>query len=219
MPTRAVPRNGGIRILRLSPLFLLSISILLTGCSTNGVNAGSPGGGGKGGKKGGFGGDVPVTVAVVTQKTVPVEQNVIGNVEAYSTISVKAQVGGELTNVYFNEGDFVKKGDLLFNIDPRPFQAALDSAVATVAKDEAVLGQAKANLARDKANLRYQQATASRYAELFKGGIISKDQSEQLSASPPGPTRLSSPTKPFRPARTERSYTSSGRTAQSRCDL
>ena len=145
--------------------------------------SGAPGGGGKGGKKGGFGGDVPVTVALVTQKTVPVEQNVIGNVEAYSTISVKAQVGGELTNVSFNEGDFVKKGDLLFTIDPRPFQATLDSAVATVAKDEAVLGQAKANLARDKANLRYQQATASRYAELFKGGIISKDQSEQLSAT------------------------------------
>jgi multidrug efflux system membrane fusion protein len=120
---------------------------------------------------------------MVTQKTVPVEQNVIGNVEAYSTISVKAQVGGELTNVYFNEGDFVKKGDLLFTIDPRPFQATLDSAVATVAKDEAVLGQVKANLARDKANLRYQQATATRYAELFKGGIISKDQSEQLSAT------------------------------------
>ena len=158
--------------------------LFATGCSSNGVSAsGEPGGGGKGGKKGGFGGDVPVTVAVVTQKTVPVEQNVIGNVEAYSTISVKAQVGGELTNVSFNEGDFVKKGDLLFTIDPRPFQATLDSAIATVAKDEAVLGQAKANLARDKANLRYQQATATRYAELFKGGIISKDQSEQLSAT------------------------------------
>jgi membrane fusion protein, multidrug efflux system len=112
-----------------------------------------------------------------------VEVNVIGNVEAYSTISVKAQVGGELTNVYFNEGDFVKKDDLLFTIDPRPFQAAVDSATASVAKDEAVLGQQKANLARDRANLRYQQATATRYAELFKGGIISKDQTEQLAAT------------------------------------
>jgi multidrug efflux system membrane fusion protein len=59
----------------------------------------------------------------------------------------------------------------------------LDQAIATVAKDEAVLGQAKATLARDEANLRYQKATADRYAALFQGGIISKDQSEQLAAT------------------------------------
>lgn len=160
------------------------VALTLAGCSNEGVNAGSPGGGGgKGGKKGFGGGDVPVTVATVTERTVPVEVNVIGNVEAYSTISVKAQVGGELTKVFFKEGDFVKKGDPLFTIDPRSYQAALDSATATVAKDLAVLGQAKANLAKDKANLRYQQATALRYAELLKTGIISKDQAEQLSAT------------------------------------
>jgi multidrug efflux system membrane fusion protein len=108
---------------------------------------------------------------------------VIGNVEAYSTISVKAQVGGEMTKVSFHEGDYVKKGDLLFTIDPRPYEASLNQAIATVAKDQALLGQAKANLARDAANLRYQQSQANRYSELFKGGIISKDQSEQLSAT------------------------------------
>jgi multidrug efflux system membrane fusion protein len=85
--------------------------------------------------------------------------------------------------VYFNEGDFVKKGELLFTIDERPFQASLNQALATVAKDEATLGQAKANLARDNANLRYQQSQAERYNQLFKGGIISKDQSEQLRAT------------------------------------
>ena len=57
------------------------------------------------------GGDVPVTVAKAAQKNVPVEIQVIGNVEAYSTISVKAQVPGQLTNVHFHEGDFVKKDD------------------------------------------------------------------------------------------------------------
>jgi multidrug efflux system membrane fusion protein len=159
--------------------------LALAGCSQDGVSAsGAPGGGGgKGGKKGGAAGDVPVTVAVVGQKNVPVEINVIGNVEAYSTISVKAQIGGELTNVYFHEGDFVKKGDLLFAIDKRPFEASLSQALATIAKDEAALGQARANLARDNANLHYQQSQATRYAELFKGGIISKDQSEQLSST------------------------------------
>jgi multidrug efflux system membrane fusion protein len=154
----------------------------MAGCSGTGVSAGGQGGG-RGGKKGFGGGDVPVTVATVSQKTVPVEEQVIGNVEAYSTISVKAQVGGQLTEMHFKEGDFVKKNDLLFVIDPRPFQAALDQAVATVAKDEAVLGQARATLARDEANLRYQKATADRYEALFKGGIISKDQSEQLAAT------------------------------------
>jgi multidrug efflux system membrane fusion protein len=85
--------------------------------------------------------------------------------------------------MHFKEGDFVKKGDLLFVIDPRPYQAALDQAVATVAKDEALIGQARAQLARDEANLRYQKATAERYAALFQGGIISKDQTEQLAAT------------------------------------
>ena len=164
---------------------LAAFLVLLAGCSSNGVSAGSPtpGGGGKGGKKGFGGGDVPVTVAMVSQKDVPVEVNVIGNVEAYSTISVKAQVGGELTNVYFREGDFVKKGDLLFTIDQRPYEAALNQAVANTARDQAALSQAQAQLARDSANLRYQQNQANRYQELFKGGIISKDQSEQLSAT------------------------------------
>ena len=165
------------------PLLLLaSIGLWLAGCSSTGVSAGGQGGG-RGGKKGFGGGDVPVTVATVSQRTVPVEEQVIGNVEAYSTISVKAQVSGQLTEVHFKEGDFVKKNDLLFVIDPRPFQASLDQAIATVAKDEAVLGQAKATLARDEANLRYQKATADRYAALFQGGIISKDQSEQLAAT------------------------------------
>ena len=165
------------------PILVLAILVWsLAGCSSTGVSAGGQGGG-KGGKKGFGGGDVPVTVATVSQKTVPVEEQVIGNVEAYSTISVKAQVAGQLTEMHFKEGDFVKKDDLLFVIDPRPFQAALDQAVATVAKDEAVLGQAKATLARDEANLRYQKATADRYEALFQGGIISKDQSEQLAAT------------------------------------
>src|SRR5579884_3690200 len=187
MFTRAVRSPGGFRAILQNSSLLVGVAIaasLFAGCSSTPVSAtgGGPGGG-RGGKKGFGGGDVPVTVAVALQKNVPVEIQVIGNVEAYSTISVKAQVGGELTNVYFHEGDFVKKGDLLFTIDPRPFQATLNQAIATVAKDEAVLGQARANLARDSANLRYQQSQANRYSELLKGGIIAKDQSEQLNAT------------------------------------
>src|SRR5690242_12415541 len=88
--------------------------ILLSSCSNSGSasaagGAGAPPGKG-GGRRGGGGGDVPVTVAVVSLKNVPVEVQVIGNVEAYSTISMKAQVPGQLTEVHFHEGDFVKKG-------------------------------------------------------------------------------------------------------------
>jgi multidrug efflux system membrane fusion protein len=153
----------------------------LYGCSSTGANSAgaSDPGGGRGGRKG-EGGDVPVLVAVVARKNVPVEVQVIGNVEAYATIAVKAQVGGQLTNVYFQEGDYVRKGDQLFTIDPRPFEAAVNQAVANNARDQASLGQAKANLARDVAQARYAEAQAVRYAELFKSGIISKDQDEQL---------------------------------------
>jgi len=129
------------------------------------------------------GGDVPVTVALAAEKNVPVEVQVIGNVEAYSTISVKAQVGGELTNVAIREGDFVKKGDTLFTIDQRPLEAALNQAIANEAKDEAALGQAQATLAKDQAQAKYADTQATRYAQLFKEGVISKDQSEQLRAS------------------------------------
>jgi len=129
------------------------------------------------------GGDVPVTVALAAEKNVPVEIQVIGNVEAYSTISVKAQVGGELTNVAIHEGDFVKKGQVLFTIDQRPLEATLNQAIANAAKDEASLGQAQATLAKDQAQAKYADTQAARYAQLFKEGVISRDQSEQLRAS------------------------------------
>jgi multidrug efflux system membrane fusion protein len=126
---------------------------------------------------------VPVTIAKVSQKNVPVELQVIGNVEAYSTISVKAQVAGQLTEVHFKEGDYVKKGDLLFEIDPRPLEAALHQAEANLARDEATIGQAQANLAKDEAQARYAEAQAARYNQLFQSGIISRDQTEQLRAN------------------------------------
>jgi multidrug efflux system membrane fusion protein len=120
---------------------------------------------------------------VASQKDVPVEVQIIGNVEAYTTISVKAQVGGQLTRVSFNEGDYIKAGDLLFTIDQRPLEAALSLATANLARDEASLGQAQANLSRDTAQNKYTEANAARYAELFQAGVVSKDQSEQLRAS------------------------------------
>ncbi len=161
--------------------------MILAGCSNQGASASAAapggGGGGKGGRRGMGGGDVPVTVAVALQKNVPVEVQVIGNVEAYSTISVKAQVTGQLDRMLFHEGDFVKKGDLLFTIDPRPLQAALDQAKANLARDEAALGQARANLARDEAQARYAESQSARYTQLYEQKIVSRDQAEQLKAT------------------------------------
>jgi multidrug efflux system membrane fusion protein len=141
------------------------------------------GGGGKGGGRKGGGGDVPVTVATASQKNVPVEIQVIGNVEAYSTITVKALIGGELHQVHFREGDFVKKNDVLFEIDRRPLEASLNQAIANTARDRAALGQAQANLAKDAAQAKYADTQAKRYAELAQSGVISRDQAEQLRAN------------------------------------
>jgi membrane fusion protein, multidrug efflux system len=161
-----------------------ALALALCGCGGTGATAAKSDapGGGRGGR-GGRGGDVPVTVAKAFSRDVPVEIQVIGNVEAYSAITVKAQVGGQLLGVFFKEGDFVKKGEKLFEIDQRPLEAAYNQATANIQRDKAVLLQAQANKARDEANAKYQDAQAKRYAELFQSGVISKDQAEQLRAA------------------------------------
>ena len=109
---------------------------------------------------------VPVTVATVTQKTVPIEVRVIGNGEAYSTVVVKSQVDGQLHRVYFTEGQDVQEGNLLFGIDPRPFDSTLK--------------QSEANLARDLAQEKNAQAQADRAQKLFHDGLISREQFDQF---------------------------------------
>jgi len=112
---------------------------------------------------------VPVTAATAVQKTVPVQLSAIGNVEAYSTVSIKSQIGGVLTRVHFREGQDVNKGDLLFTIDPRPYEAALR--------------QAEANLAKDNAQLANARKEVQRYAELVKKGYVAQEQYDQISTN------------------------------------
>ncbi len=121
-----------------------------------------------------------MTIAKVGQKTVPIEVQVIGNVEAYSTIGVKSQVGGSLIQVGFKEGESVKKGALLFVIDPRPFEASVSQAKATLARDQAQAGLARANLARDTAQWKYAESQTGRYAKLKEEGVVPADQAEQM---------------------------------------
>jgi multidrug efflux system membrane fusion protein len=105
---------------------------------------------------------VPVTVARAVAKTMPVQVEVIGNVEAYSNVSVRAQIAGEVERAYFTQGQDVKKGQMLFTLDRRPF--------------EATLHQYEANLAHDEAQLANALAQAERNHKLFEAGIISMDQ-------------------------------------------
>jgi multidrug efflux system membrane fusion protein len=121
----------------------------------------------------------PVIVATVSEETVPVEVRAIGNVEAYSTVSVKTLVGGELTQVYFKEGQDVKTGELLFTIDPRPFEAALKQTEANLARDTAQMKQAQANVAKDTAQAKNAEVENRRYAELFEAGVVSREQADQ----------------------------------------
>ncbi len=112
---------------------------------------------------------VPVTVAKAELKTVPIDLTAIGTAEAYSTVSIKAQVNAELESVHFKQGDFVKKGDLLFTLDARPFQAAL--------------AQAEATLAHDKAQLELNRIEAARYQKLYESGVAPKEQFDQQQAN------------------------------------
>jgi membrane fusion protein, multidrug efflux system len=112
---------------------------------------------------------VPVLVAQVVAKDVPVELKAIGNVEAYQTVGIKARVGGQITQVNFQQGQDVNKGDLLFVIDPRPSEAALR--------------QAEANLAKDRALANKAQADARRYAELIKKQFVSQQEYDQAKAT------------------------------------
>lgn len=137
---------------------LLAVGCLLIvcGCGTKQAAPGPPA-------------PVPVHVAKVETQTVPVQVTAIGNVEAYATVSVKPLVSGALESIHFNEGQDVKKGQLLFTIDRRPFDAALAQAAAILAKDKAT-----------SANARVE---AGRYAKLFQEGVASKEQADQANSN------------------------------------
>jgi len=112
---------------------------------------------------------VPVKIGEVSLQQVPLQIRAIGNVEAYNTVSVKALVGGEVISVNFKEGQDVKQGALLFQIDPRPYQAALK--------------QAEAQMAKDVAQAKNAEEQAKRYQILVQKDYVSRDQYDQYRAN------------------------------------
>jgi multidrug efflux system membrane fusion protein len=109
---------------------------------------------------------VPVTVATAITKPVPEQLRAIGNVQAFATVHIRSRVQGELVGVHFKEGSEVKSGELLFTIDPRPFEAALK--------------QAEANLAKNRAQLQHARKQTERYASVVKKGYVSEEQNDQI---------------------------------------
>ena len=147
--------------IRLSSLFgpvAVAASLVAVACSGEAVQS-TPPGGGRGAAQNAA---VPVATALVAEKPIPLELNVIGSVEAFSTVAVRAQITGALTSVNFKEGDDVRKGQALFTLDRRPLEAALE--------------QARANLQRDTAQAANAKAQAQRYQDLAARGIATKEQ-------------------------------------------
>ena len=146
--------------LRLSILFLAATTVLLlSGCTNNQGQVAA----GSGGRP-----PAPVVVASVEQRDIPVQIQAIGNVEAYQTVQIRSQVNGQIQKIFFKEGEDVRQGQPLFQLDKRPFQADLDKAI----------GQMK----HDQAQAENSRIQAERYSGLEKQGIVSHEQAEQLRA-------------------------------------
>ena len=141
-------------------LFPLTTVLFISGCRNNEQAQVAPGSGGRP--------PAPVVVASVEQRDVPVEIRAIGNVEAYQTVQIRSQVNGQIQKIFFKEGEDVRQGQALFQLDQRPFQADLEKA----------LGQMK----HDQAQAENSRIQANRYSRLENDGIVSHEQAEQLRA-------------------------------------
>jgi multidrug efflux system membrane fusion protein len=119
---------------------------------------------------------VPVETALVTQQDVPLQLKAIGNVEALSTVGIRSQVEGVLLRVGFAPGQEVKKGDLLFAIDPRPLQAQLSQAEANLLKSMAAVRQGMDIVGRDEATANNSRTIVTRDTKLIEGGVISREE-------------------------------------------
>src|SRR5215213_1435949 len=145
-------------------LSVLSVALISTGCGQSGHAEGAAAGPPAGGAP-----PVPVTLAKVVRKPMPLELTAIGAVEPSSSVAVRAQITGELTSVNFKEGDDVQQGQVLFTLDRRPLEAALK--------------QAEAALTRDQAQLANATAQAQRARELASRGIATREQVDTTSTA------------------------------------
>jgi membrane fusion protein, multidrug efflux system len=158
-----VKRSCCLRSIFCATVLICLFSYVL-GCANAPVTASSKGkNGGKGSRGQGMGQQaMPVAVAKVETRDLPVYLSGLGSVQAFYTVLMKTRVDGQLVAVNFREGQEVKKGDLLVVVDPRPFEVAV--------------AQAEANLAKDQASLKDAQVNLERFKTLYQSGVISKQQ-------------------------------------------
>jgi len=144
---------------RSSIMFVLLTSFLvISGCRTKEQVQAASGAGGRPA--------APVVVAGVEQRDIPVQISAIGNVEAYQTVFIRSQVNGQIEKIFFKEGEDVREGQVLFQLDKRPFQADLEKAI----------GQMK----HDQAQAENSRVQSERYSELETHGVVSHEQADQM---------------------------------------
>jgi multidrug efflux system membrane fusion protein len=139
------------------------------------------------GARGGAAGPVPVAVATVSSQDIRITESELGTVTPLVTVTVQTQVSGQLTRVGFREGQTVRKGDLLAEIDPRPFQAALAQAQGQLLKDQAALDEARMDLARfqqlaEKNSISRQQAEDQKWLVQQDEGAVKVDEAQVATA-------------------------------------
>ena len=161
------------RILRLVIGLSLAASIVLfTGCAN------------KAAQQGGFARPpAPVSVSAAVAEDVPTYLDAIGKTVAREVVTIQPQVSGRITKIHFTDGANVRRGELLFTIDTRPFEANLIQAKANVAKDLALKKQAEANLAREVSQAKWGLVQVNRYKALAEQGIVSREQYEEFRAN------------------------------------
>jgi multidrug efflux system membrane fusion protein len=153
-------------------VILLSLSApLFTGCSNKAAQQGfeRP--------------PAPVSVTPAVAQDVPTYLDAIGKTVAREVVSIQPQVSGRVTRIHFTDGENVRKGDLLFTIDTRPFEASLRQAQANVSKDNALKKQAEANLVREIAQAKWGEVQVNRYRVLVEQGVVAREQYEELRAN------------------------------------
>jgi membrane fusion protein, multidrug efflux system len=143
-------------------LICACFALILGGCGHTSADSKQKGGGAGKGGRGGAQMTIPVAVAKAEIRDLPILLNGLGSVDAFNTVAVKSRIDGQLIKVNVKEGQEVKQGELLAEIDPRPYEVQLSQTQATLFKDQAALKDARLNL--------------ERFQQLYKDGVISKQQ-------------------------------------------
>ena len=122
----------------------------------------------------------PVVVSTAVSQNVSNYMDALGKIVARETVAIQPQVSGRIVQLHFSDGANVRKGQLLFTIDPRPFDANLKQAQANLAKNVAAKKQAEANLAREVARENWGRSQVERYRTLVEQGVVAREQYEQI---------------------------------------